>query len=198
MKVRINRSYMMCIVAVFTVNASGAGLKAQPANNSTNVVHTVTLLAQAKHGDFKTATVNFAIGARGDSKDPPTRNDYDLRYGGRSENGDMDWFEVPMGDNSRSQIKDLGESGWSDIYDVPILLASPTPHNSGMTEVYQAGKVVQRSPEGVLAKAMLGHLYLLHSKHDRVDLYVLFRVEEMKPSDECTISWKLIPSPESK
>jgi hypothetical protein len=93
------------------------------------MLYTVTLFAQAKHGDFKTATVNCAIGARGDSKDPPTRNDYDLRYRGRSENGDMDWFEVPMGDNSRSQVKDLGESDWSDIHDVPILLASPTPHN---------------------------------------------------------------------
>jgi hypothetical protein len=67
-----------------------------------------------------------------------------------------------------------------------------------MTEVYDAGTVIQRSPEGVLVKAVLGHMYLLHSQHDSIDLYVLFRVDEMKPSDECTISWKVVPSPETK
>jgi hypothetical protein len=179
--------------------ASGANsLKAQQTDGSVDILRTVTLLTQVRHNDAQVATVNFAVGVRGDSKHPPTRNYYDLRYGGRSENGDMDWLDVPMGDNSWSQIKDLGEAGWSDIHDLPILLASPTPHNNGMTEIYQAGKVVQRSPEGVLVKAIVDHIYLLHSKHDKVDLYVLFRIEEMKPSDECTISWKVVPSPESK
>ena len=196
---RIKRSYRYCIVAVFAVIASSAySLKAQQADNTINTPPTVTLLPQAKHGDAYAATVNFALGVRGDSKDPPTRNYYDLRYGGRSENGNMDWFDVPMGDDSRSQVRDLGESGWSDIHDVPILLASVTPHDSGMLEIYRAGKVVQRSPEGVLVKAVLGHMYLLHSKHDKVNLYVLFRVEEIKLSEECTISWKIVPSPEAK
>ena len=183
------------------IASSAFSLEAQQGANPVDSLRTITLLPQAKlannHSDARAATVNFAIGVRGDSKDPPTSY-YDLRYGGRSENGHMDWFDVPMGDTSWSQIRDLGESGWSDIYDLPILPASLTPHNRGMTEIFQSGKVVQRSPEGVLVKAVLSHMYLLHSKHDKVDLYVLFRIEEMKPSDECTISWKVIPSPEAK
>jgi hypothetical protein len=197
--VRFKFSYILFVVTAFTVIATCANsIKAQQTDNFVDSLRTVTLLAQAKHNDAHVATVNFAIGVRGDSKDPPTRNYYDLRYGGRSENGDMDWFDVPMGDNSWSQIKDLGEAGWSDIYEVPILLASPTSHNNGMMEVYQAGKVVQRSPEAVLVKAVLGHMYLVHSKHDNVDLYALFRIEKMEPSDVCTISWKVVRSPESK
>jgi hypothetical protein len=194
--VRTKNSYIICIVAALAATASVA---ARPqAQKADDTLRTVTLLARAKHDDAKVATINFAIGVRGDSKNPLTNNYFDLRYGGRSENGDMDWFDVPMGDNSWSQLRDLGESGWSDIYDVPILPASSTPHNNGIAEIFQAGKVVQRSPDGVLVKAILGHMYLLHSNHDKVDLYVLFRVEEIKPSDECTISWKVVPSPEAK
>ena len=196
---RFRFSYILCIVAAFTVMGSGANrIKALQTNHLVDTSRTVTLLAQAKHNDYNAATVNFALGVRGDSKDPPTNNYYDVRYGGRSENADMDWFDLPMGDNSWSQIKDLGEASWSDVYEVPVLLASTTPHNNGMTEIYQAGRVVQRSPEGVLVKAILGHMYLLHSKHDKVDFYALFRIEKMVPSDECTISWKVVRSPESK
>jgi hypothetical protein len=175
---------------------AGNSLKAQESGASSAILRTVTLLAQARHHDGRVAAVNFAIGVRGDSKDPLT-NYYDLRYGGRSENGDMDWFEVATGENSWSQIKDLGAASWSDIRDVPVLLPSIIPHNNGLTEVSRAGKVIQRSPEGVLVKAIPGHIYLLHSKHDKVDFYVLVRIEEMKASDECTISWKIVPSPES-
>jgi hypothetical protein len=39
-------------------------------------------------------------------------------------------------------------------------------------------------------------LYLVHSKDEDRDLYVMFRVEAMKPGDECTITWKQVHSPE--
>ncbi|MCU1268152.1 MAG: hypothetical protein JWM21_4470 [Acidobacteria bacterium] len=191
----IKQASIFCmLVALVLVN--GHSLRAQHPQSSAADLSTVTLLTQIKHPDALAATVNFAIGVRGDSTNPPTANYYDLRYGGRSENGDMDWFDVPMGESSRSQIRDLGVLGWSDIYFTPILLASNMPHDHGLREDYRAGKVIQRSPEAVLVKATSGHMYLLHSKHDKVDLYVLFRVEEMKPSDECRISWKVVPSPE--
>ena len=190
--------YSSCIVAAVMVIAyAGNSLKAQQSGAAISSLPTVTLLASAKQNDWRVAVVNFSIGVRGDSKDPQTNNYYDLRYGGRSENGDMDWFEVSTGEHSWSQIKDLGAADWSDIHEVPVLFASVIPHNNGMSEIYRAGKVVQRSPEGVLVKAISGHIYLLHSKHDKVDFYVLLRIEEMKPSDECTISWKIVRSPES-
>jgi hypothetical protein len=93
MKVRIKHSYTLCVVGLLAAIAPGAySLKAQQVVDSPR---TVTLLTQVKHDDFTTAAVNFALGVRGDSREPLTRNQYDLRYGGRSENGDMDWFDVP-------------------------------------------------------------------------------------------------------
>jgi hypothetical protein len=39
-------------------------------------------------------------------------------------------------------------------------------------------------------------MYLVHSKDGGRDLYVMFRVEAVKAGDECTITWKPVPSPE--
>ena len=38
-------------------------------------------------------------------------------------------------------------------------------------------------------------VYVVHAKGSRTDLYALFRVEKLVPSDEVTISWKLVPIP---
>jgi hypothetical protein len=39
-------------------------------------------------------------------------------------------------------------------------------------------------------------MYVVHIKNKKADLYVMFRVDELVPSDKCEISWKLVPSPE--
>jgi hypothetical protein len=36
---------------------------------------------------------------------------------------------------------------------------------------------------------------VLHSKDRDTDFYTLFRVENLVPSDQVTISWKVVPSP---
>jgi len=50
----------------------------------------------------------------------------------------------------------------------------------------------------IFARAVVGHIYAVHVVDAGVDYYALFRVESLASGDRCTISWKLIPSPESK
>lgn len=183
---------------VLSVSAEVGEVRAQQADESVEQLQTATLLSHHKCDKFATAAFNFAVGVRIDSKLPQTHNEFDIRYGGLSLNGDSDWLDVPTANGSRSQLKDLGELNWGDIYYVPILPASLTPHPGGMSHLFKAGKMVSTSPEGVLVKAAAGHIYLLHSKHDKTDLYVMFHVDALKAGDECTISWKIVPSPEGE
>jgi hypothetical protein len=156
----------------------------------------VTLLSQNRYQDFARANFNFKLGVRGDSESPPTRNIYDVRYGGVAADGYDDWLDVPINTGSRSQIRDLGALEWFNIYDVPILYASPVAHNGELSLSYESNRLLKVSPEGTLVKAIVGHMYLVHSEYAGNDLYAMFRVEAIKPEGECTISWKLVPSPE--
>jgi hypothetical protein len=158
-----------------------------------------TLFSQIKHQDFARANYNFKLGVRGDSESPSTRNIYDIRYGGNALDGYDDWLDVPINKGSRSQIKDLGALDWINVYDVPILYASPVAHNGEMSLSYEFNELLKVSPEGTVVKAIVGHMYLVHSKYEGNDLYAMFRVEAIKLDEgECTISWKLVPSPEPK
>lgn len=93
-----------------------------------------------------------------------------------------------------SRIKDLGELNWSDIFDVPILAAAIEPHKG--TRLDYKTKNFEESSDGQLAKVVAGHIYVVHSKDFDSNFYTLFRVEKLVPSDEVTISWKVVPSPE--
>ena len=171
--------------------------RAQEPVRSEVMAQKVTLLSQNKYQDFARANFNFKLGVRGDSESPPTRNIYDVRYGGIAADGYDDWLDVPINEGSRSQIKDLGAMDWVNVYDVPILYASPVAHNGQLSFSYEFNNLLKVSPEGTLVKAIVGHMYLVHSKYAGNDLYAMFRVEAIKPG-ECTISWKLVPSPEPK
>jgi hypothetical protein len=48
---------------------------------------------------------------------------------------------------------------------------------------------------GVFAKAIVGHMYLVRVKDDQSDLYVLARIDDLVQGDHCTISWKIVPAP---
>jgi hypothetical protein len=50
----------------------------------------------------------------------------------------------------------------------------------------------------VFAKAILGHLYVIHVVDDVSDFYVLFRIEALERGDNCTISWRVVPTPGSQ
>ena len=182
-------------ILVATIFGVTCPIKAQEPDHCRVDPQKAILLSQIKHLDFAKANSHFGLGVRGDSESPFTRNVYDVRYGGISLEGD-DWLDVPISHGSRSQIKDLGELNWSDVYDIPFLPANPVPHSGELSLSYNSGKLIRVFPEGVLVRAIVGHMYLVHSKDETRDLYVMFQVEAVKPGDECTITWKQVPSPE--
>ena len=155
---------------------------------------TVTLFSRAKHqpnsNEYGKSAFSFNHGVRSDVGRRITRNNYELLYGGIRLNGDSDWFKVTMGRDDRSQIKDLGELNWSDPFDVPYIPASAQPNNGirlpAKTETFE------QSSKGQVTRVVAGHMYVLHSKDSDTDLYTLFRVEKLVPSDEVTISWKVV------
>ncbi|HEX8175876.1 MAG TPA: hypothetical protein VF543_12215 [Pyrinomonadaceae bacterium] len=155
-----------------------------------------TLLSQIAHKDFTKANFNFQLGVRGDSTSPPTRNVYDVRYGGYSYNGDNDWIDVPIAHGSRSKIIDMGALNWAEVFDVPVLHVNPEPYTGGRRSDFGNGRSFRTWPEDTMVKPVVSHMYLLHTKDNDRDLYVMFRVEALKSGDEVTISWKIVPSPE--
>lgn len=178
-------------VAVFEVQAQQQGLRDVKPQR-------VTLLSQLKHQDFEKAIVNLKLGVRGDSLPQQMKYVYDLRYGGHGSTDNYDMFDIPIGRGSRSKIIDAGELDWTEIDAVPVLNASHAPHSQMRAEYFLNGKVIHSTPESTLAKVIPGHIYLLRTKDKERDLYVALRVEELKPGDEVTISWKLVPLPEDK
>ena len=138
---------------------------------------------------------SFRFGIRSDAGTAKTRNNYELQYGGLNWNGDVDFFNVTMVVDDCSRIKDLGELQWSDIVEVPLLPASLTP---GRAKRFSPREAIEESTEGQMTRVVAGHVYVLHSKDRETDFYTLFRVENLLPGQEVTISWKVVPSPEGR
>lgn len=149
-----------------------------------------------KEQDYGKSAFNFQYGMRSDDKDweQVARNNAHLMYGSISFDPGTDWFSVSMGGDDPSRIKDLGELQWSEVYDTPFLLASPRQSTGikfpGLKETFEA------SSDERVTKVVEGHMYLVHIKNREADLYAMFRVEALEPNDHCTISWKVVPSPE--
>lgn len=157
----------------------------------------VTLRSHHKHQDYEKAVVRVEPPAPRKGGARAGLGNHTLRYGGINIDAGNGWIDVPHAHGSRSQIKDLGALDWSEVFDVPFLHASTTPHPGGLRFDFSAGDgSVRVTPENVMAKVEVGHLYLVHFKDDEADFYLMFRVESVKPGDECTLSWKYVPSPE--
>lgn len=138
----------------------------------------VTLVARRVidgRDNYVDATFSFEHGVNGEAAIPLTRNDWDILFG----NGvDDDTIGVTMVVDDCSRIKDMGALNWSDSFQVPVITAYPVP---------------TREPE---VKAVVGHMYVVHTKDSDTDLYALFRVEALDPGKSVTISWKSVQSPE--
>lgn len=143
-----------------------------------NEPQTVTLQARKKTGDidkYREAAFSFKHGVNGDAALKITRNNWDVLFG----NSPLpDAFDVTTVTDDCSRIKDLGALNWSDDFVVPALPAHLKP---------------TREPS---VKAVVGNMYVVHSKDSSDDHYSLFRVESLEPGKSVTISWKLIASPE--
>lgn len=133
--------------------------------------------------NYADATFSFEKGVNGEIARKITRNDWDLLFSAiRNQDGSVvrNLFGVTMVTDDCSRIKDLGEFDWSDDFVIPELPAYEKPTREKEVE------------------AVVGHIYLVHTKDTETDLYALFRLEELKSGESATISWKLIPNPEGK
>jgi hypothetical protein len=189
------------LLLILAVGVIGNSAKAQSRFNENwrdVEPQTVTLFSRAKHTDefegYGKSAFSFKHSVRSEVGLPITGNNYELEYGSIDWNKDSDWFMVTMVTDDCSRIKDLGALTWPDVFDVPFLAASVVPQAGvrmpGRTETYE------ESSNGQVTKVVAGHMYVVHSKDSTSDLYTLFRVEKLVPSDEVTISWKVVPSPE--
>jgi hypothetical protein len=158
----------------------------------------VTLFSRLKYQEpaYGRSAFNFKHKMRSDNEHwlDTTHNQQDILYGNMSFTGDSDWFEVSGGGTNPNRIKDLGALQWSEIQAIPVLLAIPRP-TTGI-RMPGKGESLEESSDERVTKVVLGHIYLAHIKREDADFYVMFRVDALQPSDNCTISWKLVPSPE--
>jgi hypothetical protein len=137
----------------------------------------VTLVARRKteeDDNYVDAAFSFEHGINGKGALPVTRNDWDVLFG-NSPTGDT--FDVTMVVDDCSRIKDLGALDWGDAFEVPVLPAYPKP---------------TREPS---VKAVVGHMYAVHTKDGDSDLYAVFRVESLEPGQSVMISWKRVAPP---
>ncbi len=141
---------------------------------------TVTLLKRAAADgvdNYTQAAFSFKYGVNGGAALKLTRNNWDLLFG----NSPLpDAFDVTMVTDDCSRIKDLGALKWSKHLHIPVLPAYDKP---------------TREPS---VKAIVGHIYVVHTKDRDEDHYAVFRVEALDPGKSVTISWKLIPAPKEK
>jgi hypothetical protein len=125
---------------------------------------------------------------------------WDLLYGSLSIGDDLDWFSASTATDNRSLIRDMGEINWFDSYKVPVITPLPKlePGKQRTIKVDSSGDTGKAWAEknGIFVKAIVGHMYAMHVKDTDSDYYALFRVEAINPGDSCTISWRIVASPE--
>jgi hypothetical protein len=138
-------------------------------------------------------------------------NDWDLLYGSLSLNGDRDWLMVNSHGKGWSRIRDLGEMDWSDNIAVPILPTLPCSKDRPCGHIHipppKAGmSIADQDLNPHIAKPIAGHMYVIRRNMERQpadllqlkvisDYYILLRVEELKPNESCTITWKRVSTP---
>ena len=125
--------------------------------------------------NYVESAFSFEFGMNGVGALSLTRNDWDILFGNSP---DLDTFTVTMVTDDRSRIQDLGALNWGDAFQVPVVPAYAVP---------------TRDPD---VNAIVGHLYVVHTKDTETDLYALFRVDALVPRTSVTISWKSVQSPE--
>jgi hypothetical protein len=193
--------------------------KALSASNYAAPTERITLFnstRHANHNDYKKSIVSFRLDTSYKVETGPN-TDWDLRYGGLSFNGDRDWFITAFGRRDRNRIRDLGKLDWSDDIMIPVLPILPCQTNEpcGRIQIPPASTSKQIQDEDVnphIAKPVVGHMYLIHVYEEKrpaspprppdpprleilFDFYTLVRVEELKPNESCTITWKRIATP---
>lgn len=121
--------------------------------------------------NYAYATYSFKFGGNGPEIQQLCRNNWDLLFGNSTT---PDSFDVTLVADDRSRIQDLGKFSWGDKLYIPKLAAYEEP---------------DRAPS---VKAVVGHMYLVHTKDRENDYYALFRVERLISEESVEISWKML------
>lgn len=124
--------------------------------------------------NYVDAAFSFEFGMNGVAALPLTRNDWDILFGNSP---NRDTFGVTMVVDDCSRIRDLGVLNWGDTFEVPAIPAYAVPTSEPAVD------------------AIVGHMYVVHTKDTQTDLYFLFRVEALEPLKSVTISWKGVQRP---
>ena len=158
-------------------------------------LHKVTLFSRQGHdkADYAKSAYNFYAMARADNYPKTIGNRSNLFYGSFAVKGDSDWFSVSGGGAELTRIKDLGLKQWREMVATPFIAVPP--HATQGIRVPKAGESYEQASEERVTKVALGHMYVIHIKGDKEDYYVMLRVDELVPSDNCTISWRVVPPP---
>lgn len=194
---RINKLFMVAFALIIIPPQIRGEFSYQNTGQWTDIQKTILYTRDNQEDkDYGKAYFSFQYGVRSDVETEKTKKDWDIKYGYASINGSSDYFGVTMISNDRSRIKDLGRQNWSDIKQVPILPGNPGPYK-GIRFPFN-GESIEETSEGQVTKVVEGHMYVAHIKDEDTDLYALLRVEKLVPNDRCTISWKVVASPEEK
>ena len=157
----------------------------------------VTLYAPWSSGKHYQGKACFSFKSGAVLEETPNRQ-WDLGYGFAAINGE-EWFILGSSTQTRTVIKDLGELKGTDKFQIPVL--EPLPK---LREGEQRSITVDASTDtakkwaqttNIMAKVVVGHIYVLRIKDPRSDFYVTFRVEDFKKREYCTITWKRAPMP---
>jgi hypothetical protein len=125
--------------------------------------------------NYAYAAYNFKFGGNGPEIQRLCRNNWDLLFGNSPT---PDAFDVSTVADDRSRIKDLGRYDWNDKFYIPRLPAYEEPEREQSV------------------KAIVGHMYLVHTRDTDNNYYVLFRVERLVSEESVEINWKMIDPPQ--
>lgn len=168
------KNLLTYLAQIVIVLGSGLLIAAQTPSEEVKTGRLLKRVIEKGVDNYVYATYSFKLGGNGPEVQKLCRNNWDLLFG----NSPMeDAFDVTMVTDDRSRIKDLGRFNWEQQFHVPRLAAYEEPETE----------------ESV--KAIVGHMYLVHTRDTDNNHYVLFRVEKLVPGESVEISWKVIPPP---
>ena len=163
------------VLAVLIVGLTSLGpIAAQTSNDEIKTAKLFKRKSENGVDNYVYATYSFKFGGNGPEIQQLCRNNWDVLFGNSPT---TDAFDVSMVVDDRSRIKDLGTFKWGDKIHLPRLPAYEEPERE----------------ESV--KAVVGHMYLVHTRDTDFNHYALFRVEKLVSEESVEISWKLIEPP---
>jgi hypothetical protein len=179
----------LCMVLIVAACVSSAYAVDEPEQ--------VTLYSPRSSGTYDEGKACFSFKS-GALKEETNDRNWDLGYGFANIGG-ADWFILFSSTQTRTVIKDLGELKWTDSFAIPVLEPLPKLRETETRSITvdasaNTGKKWEKTTN-IMAKVVVGHIYVVRIKDPRSDFYVTFRVEDFKTREYCTITWKRVPMP---